>query len=471
MTDLTYDVRVRGVERRRGVKGTITSYRLAWRVEERLWKATFSTKAQADAFRAELLTAARNGEPFLVETGRPLAWAPRAELMTWYEFTLAYTDAKWPHISPNHRRGIAEALTDATEAVLTRANGPASGELRAALRWSYSNRIRDDADPPAAIQAAVAWLATHTVRMDKFKERTTGASLARAMLTRISQTMQGTRAAANTANRKRMVLNNAMGYACEIGLLTDNPLHYVKWTRPRTKTAVDPRVVINTDQAHRFLAAVESHSPRGRRLKAFFGCMYYAGLRPEEATELRRSNLSLPDEPGKWGEMRLSDAGPRSGGRWTNTGEVRELVPLKHRARGDTRRVPVHPELVTLLKSHLENFGPESSDARLFVGVYGGPVSDRTYLKVFHESRAAAFTDAEAASPLMEVPYSLRHAAVSTWLRTTGDAALVARWAGHSVAVLLTVYAKCIHGAEEETLQRIWIATRRGPSEASPGTK
>jgi hypothetical protein len=61
---------------------------------------------------------------------------------------------------------------------------------------------------------------------------------------------------------------------------------------------------------------------------------------------------------------------------------------------------------------------------------------------------------------LMEVPYSRRHAAVSTWLRTTSDAAQVAEWAGHSVAVLLNVYAKCVHGTEAEALQRVWEATR-----------
>jgi integrase len=96
----------------------------------------------------------------------------------------------------------------------------------------------------------------------------------------------------------------------------------------------------------------------------------------------------------------------------------------------------------------------------MFVGVHGGPVTDRTYLKVFHEARAAAFTAEEAASPLMDVPYSLRHAAVSTWLRTAGDPAQVAEWAGHSVAVLLNVYAKCVHGAEPEALSRIFEATR-----------
>lgn len=67
----------------------------------------------------------------------------------------------------------------------------------------------------------------------------------------------------------------------------------------------------------------------------------------------------------------------------------------------------------------------------------------------------AALTPAEAASPLMSVPYSLRHAAVSTWLRAIGDPAQVAEWAGHSVLVLLRVYAKCVRGTQTDSLQKI----------------
>jgi hypothetical protein len=55
---------------------------------------------------------------------------------------------------------------------------------------------------------------------------------------------------------------------------------------------------------------------RGKRLKAFVALMCYAGLRPEEATELRRMNITrLPEEPDEWGEMQLTYAQPRSGGR------------------------------------------------------------------------------------------------------------------------------------------------------------
>jgi integrase len=54
----------------------------------------------------------------------------------------------------------------------------------------------------------------------------------------------------------------------------------------------------------------------------------------------------------------------------------------------------------------------------------------------------SALSAEEAASPLARRPYNLRHAAVSTWLNVGVDPAQVAEWAGHSVAVLMRVYAK-----------------------------
>jgi len=217
--------------------------------------------------------------------------------------------------------------------------------------------------------------------------------------------------------------------------------------------------VINSDQARRFLDAVEHHSERGARLKAFFGCMYYAGLRPEEAAGLRVDNLSLADDPAAWGELHLTDSIPRSGSRWTDSGKPREQAPLKHRAVGDTRSVPMHPELADILRHHLATYG-HGPDGHIFGTAQRGVVTDRTYLKVFHDARRVALTPAEAASPLLEVPYSLRHAAVSTWLRATGDPAQVAELAGHSVVVLLRVYVKCVHGTRHESLQKILDATK-----------
>jgi hypothetical protein len=56
--------------------------------------------------------------------------------------------------------------------------------------------------------------------------------------------------------------------------------------------------------------------------------------------------------------------------------------------------------------------------------------------------------------------YDLRHARVSTWLNGGVPPARVAEWAGHSVAVLLKVYAKCIDGQDELASRRIEEARR-----------
>ncbi len=67
----------------------------------------------------------------------------------------------------------------------------------------------------------------------------------------------------------------------------------------------------------------------------------------------------------------------------------------------------------------------------------------------------AAVTPAEHASPLARRPYDRRHAAVSLWLNSGVPATEVARRAGHSVAVLLKIYAHCIGGQADAANKRI----------------
>jgi hypothetical protein len=61
----------------------------------------------------------------------------------------------------------------------------------------------------------------------------------------------------------------------------------------------------------------------------------------------------------------------------------------------------------------------------------------------------------QVAPPLAARPYDLRHAAVSLWLNGGVAATDMANRAGHSVEVLLRVYAKCIDGGEKAANRRI----------------
>lgn len=204
-------------------------------------------------------------------------------------------------------------------------------------------------------------------------------------------------------------------------------------------------------QARQLLASVTyvtaprrtDHRDRGRRLHAFFGCLYYAGLRPSEALGLRRGDCVLPADG--WGELRLARARPDiSGSHFRDKGDVEDR-PLKHRRVEAVRVVPIPPALVAMLTVHLDEYGT-TGDGRLFRGVGGGGVPTSVYADVWSNARLLGLSPEQEASPLARRPYDLRHAAVSTWLNAGVPPTEVAARAGHSVAVLLTVYAKCIDG-------------------------
>jgi integrase len=85
----------------------------------------------------------------------------------------------------------------------------------------------------------------------------------------------------------------------------------------------------------------------------------------------------------------------------------------------------------------------------------GNIVRSSTLSQVWRAARLLALTPDQVASLPAGRPYDLRHAAVSLWLNAGVPAPTVARRAGHSVDVLLRVYANCIDGDDEIANGRI----------------
>src|SRR5690242_20315390 len=175
----TYDVRVYRTDVYKGTK--VTTYRVRWKAGHRLWREGFRNAALADSFRSSLLTAARKGEAFSLITGRPVSWQRDESALTWYDLTLDYTAAKWPYAAPNHRKSIAEALTDATEAMLASDEPPYQVEdMRRALRtWAFSDRLRGATKPPEDLAAIVRWLQTATLPVADLSRPGNGATRCR----------------------------------------------------------------------------------------------------------------------------------------------------------------------------------------------------------------------------------------------------------------------------------------------------
>lgn len=107
-----------------------------------------------------------------------------------------------------------------------------------------------------------------------------------------------------------------------------------------------------------------------------------------------------------------------------------------------------------LIREHIKEFGT-AEDGRLFRAAQGGHLLSKEYGEVWKAARLAVLTEGEAASPLADVPYSLRHAGVSLWLESGVSPAGVARRAGHSIAVLFRFYAKVIHRNQQRANEQI----------------
>jgi integrase len=284
----------------------------------------------------------------------------------------------------------------------------------------------------------------------------------RAVLDSLTRRLDARPAAASVVGRRRRIFNTSCEYAVERKLLPSNPIPPLKWKLPKAIHAVDRRSVANPVQARTLLAAVAQQHRSGTRLVALFGCLYFAALRPEEAVSLRARNLSLPEQG--WGELHLEKAEPHAGREWTDSGTIRDHRHLKQRAVGESRTVPCPPELTALLHQHIAQFGV-GPDGRLFRGERNDDeVPRNTINKTWRRARAEVFTRDVLSSPLAATPYDLRHAAVSTWLNGGVPAADVAAWAGHSVEVLLKIYAKCLDGGSELLRQRVQRALGHGPA-------
>ncbi|MGB3441956.1 MAG: integrase [Actinophytocola sp.] len=420
-----------------------TTYYVRWTVDGEGFQEGFATSRLAESFRSKLLSAARDGIAFDVESGRAVTMLQTKKSTTpWFDFACAYMDMKWPTSSPGHRKTTVDVLVPITVAMLRKppTDKSEAEKLRKALRQAFNVNTR----PPAG---ETRWIARNSRAVNELVKP----DALRALLASIDKKLDGKRAAQDTIRLRRITLGNALDFAVEQKLLGENPLKEIKVAKVKTVVhEVDRRCVANPTQARTLLEAVKENNGR---LLAFFGLMYHAALRPEEAANLGKANLALPDQG--WGEMFLESAAPEIGAEWTDSQERSEARGLKHREPGTGRTVPCSPELTAILHWHLDTFGT-APDGRLFWGARGGGrLPSSVYGRVWAKAREATFTPAVAASPLAKRPYDLRHAAVSTWLNAGVEATRVAEWAGHSVAVLLRVYAKCLDGGEQAARAKV----------------
>ncbi|MYT72448.1 MULTISPECIES: site-specific integrase [unclassified Streptomyces] len=435
-----------------------------WSVEGSPFHDSYKTKPLADRFRAKLLRATERGEAFDTVTGLPDSLRGGKVALSFVELAVKYVDARWAEASAKQRDSVTDALATVLPVPVKTLRGrPDPSALRRALRSHLLPPPRRERERPEEIAAALVWLSKASLPVAELSEGTRAQDLVDALTRRLD----GKPAATQTYRRRRAVVFNVLQYAVELGALTVNPLSQVRRTRgKRAVQEVDRRVVVNPRQARELLTALtyvgEYDRASGRRLRAFFGCLYYAAVRPGEALGLRRSDCFLPEKG--WGRIELAETRPTAGKAWTDSGEAHDRRGLKQREAGEIRTVPIPPPLVRLLLDHIKEFGT-APDGRLFSSERGNVVAASSYSRVWKQARELALLPHQVGSVMAARPYDLRHAGVSQWLNSGVPAPEVAARAGHSVDVLLRIYAKCVDGQEAEMNDRIMQGLGEGDDE------
>ncbi|MFB1044263.1 integrase [Streptomyces chrestomyceticus] len=397
---MSYNVRVWDIRERTDRR---KPYMVRWTVNGREKSESFMTFGLADSRRSKLVTAARDGEPFDEHTGLPASELRSIkQRTTWYDLAHEYLDQRWERTPGNTRRTLADAFATITPAlVLPNVTYPEPRVLRRALySWAF-NKNAWDQEPADEWRKALDWMRRHSLPVSALTE----ADVLRRALDALCRKLDGKAAAAKTARRKRAAFNEVINTAVEKGFFAENPLNGLRWNAPAVSEEVDPAAVPNPAQVARLLAAVAQQSGRGGRgphLEAFFGCMYYAAMRPAEVIHLRLDQCHLPETG--WGLLNLSGGVVTSGKEWTDDGAVHEVHSLKRRAATATRPVPIPPQFVRMLKAHIARFGV-APDGRLFRNMAGNYVEAAAYGTTWARARELALTRTERATGLAKRPY------------------------------------------------------------------
>lgn len=394
-----------------------------------------------------------NGEAFDIDSGLPESELKAKAARSLLTLAQEFISHEWRDAAANTRKRYVDTLAVPVAAFVTPdKNAPDEHLLRRVLTTCLLPPNQRERTLSKEEQAVVSWITAHSRPVRELADKIEAANLLRSL----SRNLGGKKAASWTTRTRRGVLHHLLKYAVDKEELVANPITGQKASSQRGNSEVDPRSVLNPAQGRQVLAAVTYAGTIAGQydyLYAFFATMYYGALRPCEVNRLREVDCKLPETG--WGELVLEKSASRSNSRYTDSGEMWEERTLKRRAEGAVRIVPIPPQLVAVLRWHLKTFGT-TADGRLFRGsVSGAPISATVYTDAWKKARKVGLSPQQYASPLAGVPYDLRHAAVSTWLAAGVPPTEVAERAGHTVDVLLKVYAKVLDGQRDTSNKKI----------------
>jgi integrase len=163
------------------------------------------------------------------------------------------------------------------------------------------------------------------------------------------------------------LLRSILATAVDDGLIPSNPCHIKGAGTSKRVHKIEP---LSLDQLSTLVAAMPE------RLRAMTLLAAWCGLRFGELTELRRSDLDLPN-----GRIKIRRAVVRANG---------EVIVGSPKSDAGTRDVAIPPHLLPVLKDHLSRFGQFGRDGLLFPGAGGGHLAPSSLYGFFYPAREGA---------------------------------------------------------------------------------
>jgi len=257
--------------------------------------------------------------------------------------------------------------------------------------------------------------------------------------------------APTTLARSRAIVRAAFTNARKRRLITWDPWDAVEPEPTRDHDQIDPDLVMDPTEIREMARVCGAISPR---YEAYVLVQGFCGLRPGEATDLRRRDVNVEgDRP----SVTVGGSYTWVPDRFLADGETRRR-PLKGRGEKVSRTVPMPAELVPIMRRHLDEFVGGGRDSIVFTNHAGNRIHGSDFRRdVWCKAREAVF---EHDSPLRRVRrHDLRHSAITVWLNAGVPLKTAQRWSGHKkLSVLLDTYLGVMRGDEATAIQRLEAA-------------
>ncbi|MDQ3431820.1 MAG: site-specific integrase [Actinomycetota bacterium] len=447
---------------RTGERGRRTRrcYDVRFHVDGHEFRFGFAQKGWADDFALKLQQDFAQGLLFDPQARRfvPLTHrlaAAEEDGRTFYDHACDYFTRQWHRWEPATRRNGQRDLATACVYLMRGEVDPLTADERVAA-FAYLRDVALTVPAPHELTREQRrweeWLRKWSLPL---REITDGDL--RAFIERIrTEALDGTkrRLADSSVARTRAVVRAAFTNARKRRLIDWDPWDGVESEPLRDHDKVDPDLVMDPPQVRcvaRACGAIEA------RYEVFVLVQGLCGLRPGEATDLRRRDVDLADE-----HECLTFGGTRSEvpDRFFVEGESRRR-PLKGRGPKARRTVPIPAELVPLLRWHLDHLVGKGANALVFTNRNGRPVNSSNFHRdIWSKARDAVF---EEDSPLRAARrHDLRHSAITTWLNAGIPLKTAQRWSGHkTLSVLLDTYLGVMKADEEVARERFEAALNR----------